>query len=288
YNYFAFKEGENFTVGSYTGTGGAQTINTGFSPDLAWVKRSTAVNGVFKGSSLAGDNTQYFNAVANAANRITDFGCSGFSVGGNVTETNATSATYRYAVWRVPDPGSLGIDIVDSGGCSIASPVIGMSATTASFACTTTTGTLGAANQKVRLTNTTGNPGWSLTIAAAGGETSLWSDGSSNYDFNDSSGSPPGCSDGLDADSGEAGQLSLDPSAATITPKSGCTSTGLSLGSAAAFAQGVINSITLATANGADTDCFWDFTGIGASQKVPPETPSGTYTLNLTITVTAQ
>jgi hypothetical protein len=287
YNWFAFKSGDNFAVGSYTGTGSAQNISPGFQPDLAWIKRSTAVNGVFKASSLVGDSTQYFNALANVTNRITDFDCNVFSVGGNITETNATSATYRYAVWRVPDPGTLGIDIVDGGGCSLASPVISMSAATASFDCTTTIGTLGTSGQKLRLTNTTGNPGWSLTIAATSGENDLWGNGSEEYDFNDPNGSPPGCNDGADADSGEAGQLTLDPSSATITPKSGCTSTGVSLGSAAAFAQGVLNSLTLVTANSANTNCYWDFTSIGASQKVPREQPPGTYTLNLTVTVTA-
>jgi hypothetical protein len=213
--------------------------------------------------------------------------CSGFSVTSTSTETNASGGTYRYAAWKTPSPGALGIDIVDSSGCSVANPIISMSATTSSFDCATTIGTIGASSQKLRLTNTTGNPNWSLTIAATSGENTVWSNGSANYDFNDSSGSPPGCGDGADADSGEAGQLTLDPSSATATPKSGCTTTGVSLGSAAAFAQGTLNSLTLATASSANTSCYWDFTSIGASQKIPKETPTGTYTLNLTVTVTA-
>jgi hypothetical protein len=288
YNWFAFKNGENFTTNTYSGTGATQNITSaGFQPDLVWVKRSTAVNGVSRGSSLAGNNTQYFMNVANAANRVTGLICNGFSLTSTSTETNASSGTYRYAAWRVNPPGMLGVDIVDSSGCPVASPGISMASNDFSFACGTPTGTLGAASQKVRLTNTTGNPAWSLTIAATGGNTTLWSTGGVNYDFNDGAGSPTGCGDGADADSGEAGQLSLDPSGATITPKSGCDTTGLSLGSSASFAQGVLDSLTLATASGANTNCYWDFTGIGVSQKVPPEQTPGTYTLNLTVTVTA-
>jgi hypothetical protein len=289
YHWFAFKNGVNFTTNTYTGTGGAQNITSpDFQPDLVWVKRSTAVNGVSRGASLAGNNTQYFANVANAANRITGFLCNGFSVTSTSTETNASTATYRYAAWRTPDPGTLGADIVDSSGCSVSNPSVAMNANSLGFDCGTATGTLGASSQKVRITNTTGDPGWSLTIAATSGENTLWDSGSNDYDFNDSSGSPPGCSDGLDADSGEAGQLSLDPSGGTITPKSGCSASGLSLGSSASFAQGVLNSITLATASGENATCFWDLTGIGLSQKVPAEQPSGTYTLNMTVTVTAQ
>lgn len=288
YNWFAFKEGENFDVGSYTGTGSAQDIaGPGFQPDLAWVKRSTAVNGVQRGASLAGDTTQYFNAVANVANRITGFACTGFSVGGNVTETNATSATYRYAAWRAPSPGILAADIVDSSGCGVAGPSVAMSASNFDFSCTDTTGTLGTSGEKVRVTNTTSNPGWTLTIAATSGNNAVWSSGGANYDFNDGGGSPAGCGDGADADSGEAGQLSLDPSGASIGPEAGCSTTGISLGGASSFIQGALDSLTLATASGADTDCFWDITGIDIAQRVPPEQATGTYTLDLTVTVTA-
>jgi hypothetical protein len=43
----------------------------------------------------------------------------------------------------------------------------------------------------------------------------------------------------------------------------------------------------LAVASGAGTNCFWDITGVSASQRVAPERPTGTYTLNLTVTVIA-
>jgi hypothetical protein len=101
YHWFAFKTGTNFTVGTYTGSGGAQNISTvGFQPDLLWVKRSTAVNGVSRPSSLAGDATQYFANLANVATRIVTFISNGFSLSGASTETNANTATYRFAAWQ--------------------------------------------------------------------------------------------------------------------------------------------------------------------------------------------
>lgn len=101
YHWFAFKTGPNFTVGTYTGSGGAQNITTvGFQPDLLWVKRSTAVNGVSRPSSLAGDATQYFANLANVATRVITFISNGFSLSGVSTETNVNTATYRYAAWQ--------------------------------------------------------------------------------------------------------------------------------------------------------------------------------------------
>jgi len=103
YWWFAFKSGSNFSVNTYSGTGAAQDITTvGFQPDLVWVKRSTAVNGVFRSSSLSGNSTQYFANVANVSNRITGFISNGFSVGGSQTETNVNGGAYRYAAWKIP------------------------------------------------------------------------------------------------------------------------------------------------------------------------------------------
>lgn len=288
YHWFAFKNGENFTVNSYTGTGSAQNIGSpGFQPDLVWVKRTTAVNGVSRTVSQAGDSTHYFANIANAANRITGLSCNGFSVGGSQTETNTNGGIYRYAAWRVPEPGVLGVDIIDGNGCSVASPNVSLSSSSTAFDCTTSVGTLGTSGQKVRLTNTTGDPGWTLAIAPTAGPTASWSNGSVNYDFNDGGGSPAGCADGADADAGLAGRLSIDPSLAAITPKSGCSSTGLALGGGASFLESALNSITLASASGENATCYWDITGVGLSQTIPPEQSTGTYTLDLTITVTA-
>lgn len=104
YWWFGFKNGSNFTVNNYTGTGASQNINTvGFNPDLIWIKRSTAVNGVFRSSSLVGDYTQYFSNLANVSDRITGFLPNGFTIGGNRIETNTSAGIYHYAVWRRPN-----------------------------------------------------------------------------------------------------------------------------------------------------------------------------------------
>ncbi len=181
--------------------------------------------------------------------------------------------------------GTLTTDIVDSGGSSVSSPSVSFGGITVGNTCQTSTGTLGASSQKVRVTNNTTNAAWSLSIAATSGATSNWSSGTATYDFNDPTSS--GCSDGGDADS-LAGQLSIDPSGASDTPKSNCVTTGVSLGSSSAFNQGTTDNITLSSASSsAGTRCYWDFTGISLSQKVPAFQPAGSYSMNFTMTVVA-
>lgn len=181
--------------------------------------------------------------------------------------------------------GTLGVDIVDGSGASVLSPSIAMSGLVNSNLCQTTTGTLGIASQKIRQTNTTGYSPWSLSIAASGGTTANWSAGTDTYDYNDAG--TGGCTDSGDADN-LAGQLSVNPTVATNTPQSGCTTTGVSLGSSSAFSQGVTDSITLASAStSALPGCYWDITGITLSQKVPALQAAGSYALQLTLTSVA-
>ena len=196
------------------------------------------------------------------------------------------SASFAYNAY-VPPVGSLSVDVVDASGVTVASPSLSMSTLAATGSCQTSSGTLGVSAQKIRVTNTTLTPGWSLSIAATAGATSNWSSGGATYDFNDSSGSPAGCSDGADADS-IAGQLSTDPSAGTIAAQAGCTTTGLTKGSASAFSQSVTDNVSLLNASASTgTDCYWDFTGITLSQKIPELQASGAYSLPMTITVVA-
>lgn len=196
------------------------------------------------------------------------------------SSTTGSAADFTYAAFV---PGTLTIDIVDGSGNSVASPGVSMSTANVSLNCQTITGTFGTASQKLRINNTTVTPGWTLSAAVTGGNTSLWSSGGNQYDYNDSGGIPAGCSDSGDADA-HAGQLSMNPGTATLTPQSGCTNTGVSLGSVTAFSQGTLDNLTLATASGAATGCFWDITGLSVSQALPAEKPAGSYTINITLT----
>lgn len=288
YRWFAFAEGTNFDVGSYTGNGVDDRNITlpAFDVALAWIKRSTAVAAVFRPNTLSGDFTQYFIASANVAGRIKSFITNGFRLG-TQAEVNANTGLYYYAAWRDQNPaGPVTVNIVDSGGAPIGSPTVAFPGVDRRINCRTNSAVLGVSNARIRVNNQTLNPQWNLSIAATGGATSNWNNGAgANYDFNDPTAA--GCGDGGDTDS-FAGQLSINPSVATSTPQSGCTNTGLSFGSSSAFNQGVVDSITLLTAGAsAQTDCFWDITGINMSQTIPQEQANGSYNLNFTISAVA-
>lgn len=202
-----------------------------------------------------------------------------------VTSGGTALNSYVYPQVTTAAAGSLGVDIVDSGGSPVASPSVTFATALSSDTCLSSTGTLGVSSEKIRITNNTGSPAWSLSAAATSGATSNWSNGTETYDFNDPTSS--GCSDGGDADS-LSGQLSVDPSTGTVTPEGGCTTTGISLGSSSAFNQGTTDSITLASASsGADTGCYWDITDIDLSQTIPAFQPTGAYTINITLTAVA-
>lgn len=289
YRWFAFKTGTNFSVGSYTGTGSSGLqVSAPFWSDLIWVKRSTAVAGAQLPSTLTGGNAQYFPNTANAAAMITGINASGFTVGTN-TATNASGGTYRYAVWRVPPTGTLSVDIVDSGGTPVSTPSAGFSSLSTLFTCAETTATLGTSSQKIRVANMTANGNWTLSIAPTAGPASFWNNaGNSNhFDFNDTTGTTSGCSDGSDTDS-YAGKLRVEPAASTLANQTGCSNTGLTSGINQDYDEGVADSVVLIAATSANTECYWDITGIGLRQMVPSEQNPDAYTLGLTLTVTSQ
>jgi hypothetical protein len=209
------------------------------------------------------------------------------------TGTYSTGATTGTGAWRgqiVAFKGTIGtlnVDIVNSSGVSVGSPSVGMSALSIGFDCNTSTGTLGTSSERIRVSNTTVVPQWTVAIAATSGATSLWTSGGNTFDFNDGSGAPAGCADGGDADS-RPGRMTLNAAAGTSSPQSGCNNTGISLGASSSFAQGTTDSITLISASsGAGTNCYWDLTGVSVSQTIPIQQATGTYTINLTLTVTA-
>ncbi len=188
---------------------------------------------------------------------------------------------------QITTVGFFGVDVVDSGGSSIPNPIVAMSLGVTQFTCQTTTGILGAPTQKIRASNGQPNAGWTLSVAATAGSSALWSAGTPLYDFNDPSGSPAGCGAGLDGDV-YAGQLTINPSTASITPQSGCVSTGITKGSQAGFNESTVDSIVIASGSGGvQLFCYYDFQNIGFSQTIPGSQPSGTYSLDLTMTMIA-
>ena len=180
--------------------------------------------------------------------------------------------------------GSLSVDIVDGSGVPVSSPSMVMSSVSLSFVYQTATGSFGAASQKVRVSNTTGTPTWTLSLAASA-STAVWDSAGTDYDFNDPT---AGAGDGGDTDS-VGGRMTIDPSVSTITPKSGCSTTDLTKGSQTGYSEGVTNSITLVTAgSSANTNCYWDITGVGIAQTIPAEQPiASDYNISMTVSVVA-
>jgi hypothetical protein len=201
--------------------------------------------------------------------------------GGGGPSTHSIYAAYADVTYT--SSGSLSADIVNSGGTPVSSPSVSFGSAQFMFVCQISSGTLGVSSERIRVNNTTPNGNWTLTMAATSGATAAWG---TAYDFNDGGGSPAGCADGGDAD-GRAGQLTIDPSVSTLAPQSGCSSSGVTRGGSSAFAEGSVNSITLLTASGSQTNCYYDLTGVSLSQRIPEETPVGNYSINMTITVTA-
>jgi hypothetical protein len=218
---------------------------------------------------LSGLNTTTYNRICLRAT-LTDSGGTPFLTDWTVT-------------WAEAPAGELAVDIVDGSGTPVADPSLFMSTSTVMLTAQVTTGTLGTTGQRVRVTNGTGDPSWSLALAASS-TAAFWDGALSDYDFNDPTANGV---DGGDADS-LGGQLRFNPSVASVTPEGGCGTTGISLGGSAGFSEGITNAVTLITADGsADTDCYWDVTGFAASSTIPAQQPADTYFIDMILTVTA-
>jgi len=190
--------------------------------------------------------------------------------------------------------GTLVTDIRDASRVTVASPAVAFSAATFSFDCLSggsrPSGTFGTNTERIYVDNPDGaDNGWNLTLAATGGATDDWNDGGSNvYDFNDPGGAPAGCGDGGDTDS-DIGQLSVDPSVGTLNTDCGsCATSNITLGSSSAYDEGTTDSVTLLSAAAASDDIGrWYLTDVDMDQTIPAEQPATSYTLNMTLTVTA-
>ncbi len=200
---------------------------------------------------------------------------------------NAIVATPTFAITAVA--GALTADIVNASYVSVGSPTMAMSNATFSFTCQTITGSFGTASQQIYVNNNNGaNNGWTLTLAAQA-TTNIWDSVGTDYDFNDPTGS--GCTDGADAGDTVGGQMTVNPSVATLAVGQcgSCTTANITKGSSAAFNEGTTNTITLLTATAASDDVGdWTLQGVSISQKVPAEQPAASdYDINMVLTVTA-
>lgn len=207
-----------------------------------------------------------------------------------MVKNDNSTLTYTIYPELVTSPsGSLNTDIVDSAGSSVASPSFGFSSLSAPFTCTSSSATFGTTTQRIRLKNTTDTAGWTLSIAATSGSGALWSAGTPKYDFNDGAGSPAGCSAGLDSDI-YAGQMTMNASVGTVAARavSMCNTTGVTKGASAAFSEGVLNAITMMSASvSAATGCYWELTGVAVNQTIPGGQATGSYSIDMTLTVVA-
>ena len=197
-----------------------------------------------------------------------------------VKSSGTLLGSYSYYPEVTTSNGAFSVDMVNGSGGSLSSPVANMSAVGTSFNCQTSTGTLGTTSSRIRVLNNSADPAWSVTAAATSGNTTVWYDGSDQYSYNNPNGSPPGCASGL---------LSFNFNNFSTTPETGCSSSGILSGASTYFNQGVTDSVTLVTAGSSSSQgCYWDFEGIGLSQKIPSIQPAGNYSINLTLTLTAE
>jgi hypothetical protein len=188
--------------------------------------------------------------------------------------------------------GVLATDILDASRVPVGSPSVAFSAKTFSFDCQSggnaSTGTLGTGTQRVYVMNPdAADNGWTLSIAATGGATSVWDAGAAtDYDFNDPTSS--GCTDGADGDS-FGGQMTIDPSVSTLTADCvSCVTTNVTKGSSSSYNQGTTDSVTLLNAAAASDDTWRGYmTGAAASQTLPAEQVAGSYSIGMTLTVVA-
>jgi len=194
---------------------------------------------------------------------------------------SVTYASLAPSFTQTINSGALTSDIYQTDDATaVASPTIAFAAQNYSFSCKTSTATLGDSNDKVNVTNLANAvSSWNIAIAATGGATATWSNGTQTYKFNDSTGS--GCTNG---------QLTADPSVATLTDdcNSSCSANDatVSKGVSTAFVSGTQDSVTLLS-DSAGTAWEGYLTGISLSQKIPALQHSGSYSLPMTITLTS-
>lgn len=193
----------------------------------------------------------------------------------NNGDTQPLSGYTNYPELRIVG-STLSVDIVNSSGVSVSNPKVIFPSLFNSFQCQSNMGILGTPAERIRVTDNRASGNWSLALSAADGASAKWESGSDSYSFNNPAGTPAGC---------QFGQLAMDFSSIGAGAKPGCTGTGLAPGAPGGFTGGTPRIIGSGT--GADRFCYWDVTGVGLEQQIPGATPPGSYTIDMTLTVTA-
>lgn len=203
----------------------------------------------------------------------------GIALVGIIVPTVASAASSP-SLTQTINAGTLLTDVLDASRNPVASPSVAMTATNFAFNCQTVTGTLGSNAQRLYVTNPSiTTNGWTLALAATGGATAKWQNtgNTSDYAYNDGTGS--GCTNG---------QLTVDPSAGSITAdcvSTLCTGATVTKGSSTAMTGST--PVTLMVGAAATNVYRGYITGVSLSQKIPAEQPADSYSLNMTLTVTA-
>ena len=90
-------------VSTYTGTGAARSINTGFKPDFVWIKERGDTGGHVLYDTVRGATkhlaTHSTNAEATDTDALTSFNNNGFSLGSGYTVVSVNGSTRTYVAW---------------------------------------------------------------------------------------------------------------------------------------------------------------------------------------------
>jgi len=115
YHYFGFKNGSNFSVGSYNGNGTTQDINVSFQPDYIWIKHPSSIAGVGRSSMLAADQDGVFpfTALGKQTSSITAITSTGVTLSSSSYVNQASTNNYRYVAWRIPSAVVVSIVVSD-------------------------------------------------------------------------------------------------------------------------------------------------------------------------------
>jgi hypothetical protein len=184
--------------------------------------------------------------------------------------------------------GTLSTDILDASKVPVSNPAVTMDSKAFSFDCQTSTKAFGTASERIYVSDglTTNTNGWNLSVAATGGVTSTWSDGSNDFDYNDPG--TTGCADSAADTDSIGGQMTINPGTVN-SDCTGCTTTGISAGTTDSFDEGDApngTNVTLMNAGGTAQNIWRGYlTGASVEQKIPGGQTPGNYSLNLTLTV---